>query len=69
MKLHHIIGDVNFMPIELNFEIILILTVLGVTIFLFVTELFRVDFTAVVVMVALGIFNQFPNSIVFKQII
>ena len=40
------------MPIELNFEIILILAVLGVTIFLFVTELFRIDFTAIVVMVA-----------------
>ena len=49
------------MPIELNFEIILILIVLGVTIFLFVTELFRIDFTAILVMVFLGIFNQFPQ--------
>ena len=49
------------MPIELNFEIILILAVLGVTIFLFVTELFRIDFTAIVVMVALSIYAQFPN--------
>ena len=54
------------MPIELNFEIILILVVLGVTIFLFVTELFRVDFTAILVMVALGIFNQFPNVNLFR---
>ena len=55
------------MPIELNFEIILILVVLGVTIFLFVTELFRVDFTAILVMVALGIFNQFPNVNLFPD--
>ena len=40
------------MPIDLNFEIILILAVLGVTIFLFVTELFRIDFTAIVVTVS-----------------
>ena len=55
------------MPIELNFEIILILAVLGVTIFLFVTELFRIDFTAIVVMVALGIFYQFPNVDLFPD--
>ena len=53
------------MPIELNFEIILILAVLGVTIFLFITELFRIDFTAIMVMVSLGIFNQFPNINLF----
>ena len=55
------------MPIDLNFEIILILAVLGVTIFLFVTELFRIDFTAIVVMVALGIFDQFPNVDLFPD--
>ena len=55
------------MPIEINFEIILMLAVLGVTIFLFVTELFRVDFTAIVVMVTLGIFNQFPNISLFSD--
>ena len=55
------------MPIELNFEIILILAVLAVTIFLFVTELFRVDFTAIVVMVTLGIFNQFPSINLFPD--
>ena len=54
------ISDVSG-PIELNLEIILILVVLGVTIFLFVTELFRIDFTAIVVMLVLGILNQFPN--------
>ena len=53
------------MPIELNFEIILLLAVLAVTIFLFVTELFRVDFTAILVMVTLGIFNQFPSINLF----
>ena len=55
------------MPIELNFEIILLLAVLAVTIFLFVTELFRVDFTAIVVMVTLGIFNQFPSVNLFPD--
>ena len=67
MKGHHFIGAVNFMPIELNFEIILLLAVLAVTIFLFVTELFRVDFTAIVVMVTLGIFNQFPSINLFPD--
>ena len=60
--MHHFIGAVVFMPIELNFEIILLLAVLAVAIFLFVTELFRVDFTAIVVMVILGIFNQFVTA-------
>ena len=55
------------MPVELNFEIILILAILGVTIFLFVTELFRIDFTAIIVMVSLGIINQFPNIDLFPD--
>ncbi len=61
MKGHDVWRAVDLMPIELNLEIILILVVLGVTIFLFVTELFRIDFTAIVVMLVLGILNQFPN--------
>ena len=55
------------MPIELNFEIILTLIVLGVTIFLFVTELFRIDFTDILVMAFLGIFNQFPQINLFPD--
>ena len=55
------------MPIELNFEIVLILLVLGVTIYLFVTELFRIDFTAILVMVVLGVCNQFPNVNLFPD--
>ena len=55
------------MPIELNFEIIFILAVLGVTVFLFVTELFRIDFTAIVVMVVLGIINQLPSINLFSD--
>jgi len=55
------------MPIELNFEIVLILLVLGVTIYLFVTELFRIDFTAILVMVFLGVCNQFPNVNLFPD--
>ena len=65
--MHHRSEAVIFMPIELNFEIILILIVLGVTIFLFVTELFRIDFTAILVMVFLGICNQFPNINLFPD--
>ena len=65
--MHHISGAMDFMPVELNFEIILILAILGVTIFLFVTELFRIDFTAIIVMVSLGIINQFPNIDLFPD--
>ena len=49
------------MAAELNFEIILILIVLSTTIILFVTELFRIDFSAILVMVTLGILNQLPS--------
>ena len=65
--MHHFNGAVDFMTLELNFEIILILAVLSVTIFLFITELFRVDFTAIMVMVSLGIFNQIPNINLFPD--
>ena len=58
MTLHHLNGAVELMPVEISFEIILILVVLSATIFLFVTELFRIDFTAITVMVLLGILNQ-----------
>jgi di/tricarboxylate transporter len=37
---------------------IVVLCVLGVTITLFVTELFRIDFTAILVMVSLGLLSQ-----------
>ena len=48
-------------PIELTTEMIVVLAVLGVTVLLFVTELFRIDFTAIVVMVALGLLSQVPG--------
>ena len=46
------------MPIELTFEMGVVLAILGVTIALFVTELFRIDFTAILVMVSLGLLSQ-----------
>lgn len=47
--------------IELTTEMMVVLAILGVTIVLFVTEIFRVDFTAILVMVALGLLSQVPG--------
>lgn len=49
------------MPIELTFEMAVVLAVLAVTVMLFVTEIFRVDFTAILVMIALGLLSQLPG--------
>lgn len=49
------------MPIELTFEMTVVLAVLAVTVMLFVTEIFRVDFTAILVMIALGLLSQLPG--------
>ncbi|MFN3144791.1 MAG: SLC13 family permease [Paracoccaceae bacterium] len=38
-----------------------VLAVLAVTVMLFVTEIFRVDFTAILVMIALGLLSQLPG--------
>ncbi|WP_136442515.1 SLC13 family permease [Pacificoceanicola onchidii] len=38
-----------------------VLAVLGITVVLFVTEFFRIDFTAILVMIALGLLSQFPG--------
>ncbi len=46
------------MPIELSYEMIVVLLILGATIVLFTTELFRIDFTAILVMVVLGLLSQ-----------
>lgn len=52
----------NAMPaIELTTEMIVVLAVLAVTVVLFVTELFRIDFTAILVMVSLGFLSQLPG--------
>ncbi|MDQ2088391.1 SLC13 family permease [Marimonas arenosa] len=45
----------------LTFEMIVVLAVLGLTVLLFVTEFFRIDFTAILIMVLLGILSQFPS--------
>ena len=49
------------MPIELTFEMIVVLAVLTITILLFVTEVFRIDFTAILVMISLGLLSQYPG--------
>ena len=49
------------MPIELTTEMIVVLAVLAITVVLFVTELFRIDLTAILVMIALGILSQVPG--------
>lgn len=48
------------MPIELTVEMIVVLAILGVTVLLFITEFFRIDFTAILVMISLGVLSQFP---------
>lgn len=49
------------MPIELTVEMMVVLAILGVTVILFVTEVFRIDFTAILVMITLGILSQVPG--------
>ncbi|MEM7724309.1 MAG: SLC13 family permease [Pseudomonadota bacterium] len=49
------------MPIELTFDMMVVLAILAATVLLFVTEFFRIDFTAILVMVSLGILSQFPG--------
>ncbi len=48
------------MPIELTVAMIVVLAILGVTVLLFITEFFRIDFTAILVMISLGVLSQFP---------
>ena len=47
--------------ITLTTEMIVVLALLAGTVFLFVTELFRIDFTAILVMVTLGLLSQVPG--------
>lgn len=49
------------LPIELTIEMIVVLVVLATTVLLFVTEFFRIDFTAILVMVTLGLLSQLPG--------
>ena len=48
-------------PILLTTEMVVVLAVLGVTVFLFVTEAFRIDLTAILAMVTLGLLSQLPG--------
>ncbi len=47
--------------IVLSTEMMVVLAVLAGTVILFVTEVFRIDFTAIVVMVTLGLLSQVPG--------
>ena len=46
---------------ELTAEMIVVLAILSVTVVLFITEIFRIDFTAILVMVVLGLLSQLPG--------
>ena len=48
-------------PIELTTEMIVVLAILAVTVVLFITEVFRIDFTAILVMISLGVLSQIPG--------
>ena len=47
--------------IALNTEMSVVLAVLAVTVTLFVTEVFRIDLTAIITMVSLGLLSQIPG--------
>lgn len=49
------------MAIELTLEMMVVLAVLSATVLMFVTEVFRIDFTAILVMITLGLLAQFPG--------
>ena len=49
------------MEIALTAEMMVVLAILGVTVLLFVTEVFRIDFSAILVMVSLGLLSQVPG--------
>ncbi len=54
-------GGEQLEAIVLNTEMMVVLGLLGITVLLFVTEFFRIDFTAIVVMVVLGLLSQLPG--------
>jgi len=47
--------------ITLSTDMIVVLVILGITVVLFVTEIFRIDFTAMLVMVLLGFLSKLPG--------
>jgi len=48
-------------PILLTPEMMVVFAILGVTVTLFITEVFRIDLTAILTMVALGLLSQVPG--------
>ena len=45
----------------LTLEMMVVLAVLAVTVVMFITEVFRIDFTAILVMITLGVLSQLPG--------
>ena len=48
-------------PIALTPEMMVVLAILVVTVTLFITEVFRIDLTAILTMVSLGLLSQLPG--------
>ena len=48
-------------PIALNFEMLIVLALLGFTIFLFVTEIVRVDIAAILILALVGTLSYLPG--------
>ena len=46
------------MVVELTVEMMVVLALLAITVLLFVTEFFRIDFSAILVMIALGVLSH-----------
>ena len=49
------------MDVTLTVEMMVVLAILCVTVLLFITEVFRIDFSAILVMVALGLLSYLPG--------
>ncbi|GGE36974.1 cation transporter [Actibacterium pelagium] len=49
------------MEIVLTVEMMVVLAILGVTVLMFITEIFRIDFSALLIMIALGVLSQVPG--------
>jgi hypothetical protein len=61
MPATHIQETTLIQELVLTTEMIAVMAILGLTIFLFVSEIVRVDVAAVIVMVLLGLTSLIPN--------
>ena len=46
---------------SLTYEMTVVLGLLAFTVFLFISEIVRIDFAAILIMVLLGVLSQFPG--------